>query len=146
MVKRALSKLNNQLSDEELFFGDNEIETTTEDWFSQTDNEGQLAVDVYETNNDIVIKAPVAGVSEEDIDIIVKPDMVTITGERKEEREVANEGYIAHECFWGSFSRSVSLPEKGSPDKAKATFNKGILTIRVPKAEEGKEVKLKVTS
>lgn len=146
MVKKALSRFNNQLSEEELFFGGSDIETTTNDWFSQTENEGQLAVDVYQTATDIVVKAPVAGVDEGDIDITVKPDLVTIRGERKEEREVEEGGYVAKECFWGAFSRSVSLPVEGEPDKARATFAKGILTVRIPKAKTGKEVKLKINS
>lgn len=146
MVKKALSKLNNQISDEELFFAGSDIEATATDWFSQTDTEGQLAVDVYQTATEIVVKAPVAGVSGDNINIIVKPDLVTISGERKEEKEVAKENYIAQECFWGSFSREVSLPIEGEPEKAKATFKDGILTIRIPKSKKGHEVKLKVNS
>jgi len=146
MVKKALSRLNSNFSDEELFFGGSDIETASGDWLAQTESEGQLAVDVYQTAHDVVVKAPVAGVSEEDIDITVKPDMVTIRGERKEEQEVANEGYVARECFWGSFSRTVSLPTEGEPEKAKATFNKGILTIRMPKSKKGQEIKLKINS
>jgi HSP20 family protein len=144
VVKKALSKLNNQLSEEELFFGGSDIETSAGDWFSQTENEGQLAVDIYQTATDVVVKAPVAGVDEGDIDITVKPEMVSIRGERKEEREVEDGGYVAKECFWGAFSRSVSLPVEGDPEKARATFSKGILTIRIPKAKTGKEVKLKI--
>lgn len=143
MVKKALSKLNGQLSEEEFFLG-NEMPTASGDWFAQSDTEGQLAVDVYETANEIVIKAPVAGVAEDDIDITVRPDMVTINGERKEEKEVSNESYVARECFWGSFSRSISLPSEGEADKARATFNKGILTIRMPKSKKHQAFKLKV--
>jgi HSP20 family protein len=145
VVKKALSKLSNQLSEEEFFSSDN-LQVPGGDWFAQSDTEGQLAVDVYQTADEIVIKAPVAGVSEEDIDITVRPDMVTIAGERKEEQEVSNENYIARECFWGSFSRSVSLPTEGEADKAKASFNKGILTIKVPKAKKHQAFKLKVNS
>jgi HSP20 family protein len=143
MVKKALSRFNNQLSEEEFFLG-NEMPATNSDWVTQSDTEGQLAVDVYETAEDIVVKAPVAGVDEGDIDITVRPDMVTISGERKEEREVANESYLARECFWGTFSRTVSLPTEGEADKAKATFNKGILTIRLPKSKKHQAFKIKV--
>lgn len=143
MVKRALPRLNNQLSEEEFFAG-NDLPAGGSDWFAQSDTEGQLAVDVYETAEEIVVKAPVAGVAEEDIDITVRPDMVTIAGERKEEKEVANESYVARECFWGSFARTVTLPSEGEADKAKATFNKGILTVRMPKSKKHQAFKLKV--
>lgn len=146
MVKKALSRLNNQVSDEELFFGGSDIETATNDWFSQSDSEGQLAVDVYQTAGEIVVKAPVAGVAAEDINISVKPDSVTISGERKEEKEVSAEGYLARECFWGTFSRIVSLPTEGEPERAKATFKNGILTVRIPKSKKEHEVTLKVNS
>lgn len=143
MVKKALSKLSNQLSEEEFFMG-NDLPAAGGDWFTQSDTEGQLAVDVYETADEIVVKAPIAGVSEEDIDITVRPDMVTITGERKEEKEVSNESYVAQECFWGSFSRSVSLPTEGEADKARASFNKGILTIRMLKSKKHQTFKVKI--
>jgi HSP20 family protein len=146
MVKKALSRLTNHVSDEELFFGGSDIETATNDWFAQSDSEGQLAVDVYQTPTEIVVKAPVAGVAGEDINITVKADSVTISGERKEEKEVTSDGYLARECFWGSFSRIVSLPTEGEPEKAKATFKNGILTIRIPKSKKEHEVTLKVSS
>jgi HSP20 family protein len=105
-----------------------------------------LAVDVYQTKTEIVVKAPVAGVAAEDININVKADSLTITGERKEEKEVSNDDYFAQECFWGSFSRLVSLPTEGDPEKAKATFKDGILTVRIPKAKKEHVVHLKVNS
>lgn len=143
MVKKALSKFGNDLPGGD-FFGDTGVSGS--DWFSQNDAEGQLAVDVYETAEDIVVKAPVAGVDEADIDITVRPDMVTIAGQRKEEREVSEENYIARECFWGSFSRTVTLPSEGEADKARATFNKGILTIRMPRSKKHLAYKLKISS
>lgn len=146
MVKKALSRLTNQVSDEELFFGGSDIETATNDWFAQSDSEGQLSVDVCQTPTEIVVKAPVAGVAGEDINITVKADSATISGERKEEKEVTAEGYLARECFWGSFSRVVSLPTEGEPEKARATFKNGILTIRIPKSKKEHEVTLKVNS
>lgn len=142
MVKKALSKLNNQLSEEEYFLGADAMG----DWLSETATEGQLAVDVYQTANDIVVKAPVAGVNENEIEITVLPDQVTIRGERKEEREVAEENYHTRECYWGSFSRMMMLPVEGDPEKAKATFKNGILTIRIPKSKKNQAVRLQVTS
>lgn len=145
MVKKAISKLRDQLSEEEYFLG-TELDQATGDWLSATQPEGQLAVDVYQTENDIVIKAPIAGVSENDIDITVQSDQVTIRGERKESKEVAEDNYHARECFWGAFSRMVMLPVEGDPERAHATFKNGILTVRVPKSKKQGVVKLKVVS
>lgn len=129
MVKKAIEKLKDELSEEQYFLEDN---PEGEDWLSQA--EGQLAVDVYQTENDVVIKAPIAGVDPDDIDITVQGDQVTIRGERKEEKEVNEENYHAHECYWGAFSRSIVLPTEVDFDKAKVTFKNGILNIRLPKS------------
>ena len=107
--------------------------------------EGELAVDVYETTNDVVVKAPIAGVhGEDDLDITLTDEMVMIKGERKEEKEVQKDSYHLQECYWGSFSRSINLPAKVVPEEGKAEFRKGILTIRIPKASANKIKKLKV--
>lgn len=108
--------------------------------------DGQLAVDVYETAKDMVVKAPVAGVDGDNIDITVTDEMIIIRGERKDVKEVDNGSYHAQECYWGSFSRTVSLPQKGLADEAQASFSKGILTIRIPKAETNKLRKIKVNA
>jgi len=144
LVKKAISKIKDQLSEEEYFLG-TALEESAGDWLSETDTEGQLAVDVYQTEKDIVVKAPIAGVSEHDIDITVQSDQISIRGERKEEKEVSDGGYHARECFWGAFSRVVSLPAEGVPEKSHATFKKGILTIRIPKATKTGSVKLRLT-
>lgn len=144
LVKKAISNLKNQLSEEEYFLG-TDLEEATGDWLSGTEPEGQLAVDVYQTEKDIVIKAPVAGVSENDIDISVLPEQVNIRGERKEEHEVTEDKYHSKECFWGAFSRMIMLPVEGDPEGSHATFKNGILTIRVPKAKRSNGVKLRVS-
>ena len=143
MVKKAISKLRDQLSEDEYFLGTG-FEQEGGDWLAATQPEGQLAVDVYQTANDIVIKAPIAGVSEDDIDITVQADQVSIRGERKEAKEVSEDNYHARECFWGAFSRLVTLPAEGEPDKSHATFKDGILTVRIPKSKKHGAVKLKV--
>ncbi len=146
MVKNALSKLTgNNLSDEEFLLGgaDFSAELDKNGWFSDS-QEGQLAVDVYQTEKDIVIKAPVAGVDESDIDIEVRSDQISIKGQRKEEKEVSEGNYHSRECFWGSFSRIVTFPVEGDPEKAKATFKNGILTVRVPKSSKHQAVKLQI--
>ena len=105
---------------------------------------GQLAVDVYQTAKDIVVKAPIAGVNADDLDIMVTDEFISIKGERKEEKEVDEDKYHAKECYWGAFSRAVTLPAAVSPEKAEAKFKDGILVIRVPKANQSKMMKLKV--
>jgi HSP20 family protein len=145
VVKKALSKLNNQVSEEEYFLGS---DIGVGDWLSEASQvvEGELAVDVFQTDAEIVIKAPLAGVAEDDVEITVQPDQISVRGERKEEREVSEDNYHARECYWGTFSRTVVLPVEISPEGAKAVFKKGILTIRLPKAKKSTSVKLKIAS
>ncbi|MBI2439177.1 MAG: Hsp20/alpha crystallin family protein [Candidatus Moranbacteria bacterium] len=107
-------------------------------------SEGQLTIDVYQTENDIVIKSTIAGVRPEDLDVSINNDMVTVKGERKNEEIVENSNYYYQECYWGSFSRSVLLPVDVIPEKADASLKNGILTIRLPKADTTKTKKIQV--
>lgn len=106
--------------------------------------EGQLTIDVYQTENDIVIKSTIAGVKPEDLDVAINNDMVTIKGERKNEEVVENGNYYYQECYWGSFSRAVLLPVDVLPEKADASLKNGILTVRLPKADTTKTKKIQV--
>jgi len=108
------------------------------------DSEGQLTIDVYQTDNDIVVKSTIAGVKPEDLDVSINNDMVTIRGERKNEEKVESENYYYQECYWGAFSRSVILPVEVIADKAEAAMKNGILTIRLPKADTTKSKKIQV--
>jgi HSP20 family protein len=115
--------------------------------YAQTEpdnNEGQLTIDVYQTENEIVIKSTIAGVKPEDLDVSINNDMVTVKGERKNEEEVSTGNYYYQECYWGGFSRSVLLPVDVIPDKADASLKNGILTIRLPKADTTKTKKIQV--
>ena len=119
MMPKLKSKVTPNPVTEESFFLEDNVLTT--DWMNMPEAsaaeepvvDGQLAVDVYETAKDIVVKAPVAGVDGDDIDITVTDEMVIIRGERKNVKEVDMGSYHAQECYWGSFSRTVSLPQKG---------------------------------
>lgn len=106
--------------------------------------DGQLTIDVYQTDNDIVIKSTIAGVKPEDLDVSINNDMVSIRGERKNEEIVERGNYYYQECYWGSFSRSVLLPVDVIPEKADAALKNGILTIRLPKADTTKTKKIQV--
>lgn len=108
------------------------------------DSEGQLTIDVYQTDNEIVIKSTIAGVKPEDLDVSINNDMVTIRGDRKNDEVVEGENYYYQECYWGTFSRSVILPVEVIADKAEAAMKNGILTIRLPKADTTKSKKIQV--
>ena len=96
------------------------------------------AVDMYQTDNDVVIKAALPGFKSDDVQINVTGDLLTIRGEMKNEEEQNEKSWHLREQRWGSFERSVSLPTAVVPDKAQADFANGILTITLPKAEEVK--------
>jgi len=119
-------------------------ETPAEDEGWSSDPEGQLTIDVYQTDNDIVIKSTIAGVKPEDLDVSINNDMVTIRGERKNDEKVESENYYYQECYWGTFSRSVILPVEVIADKAEAAMKNGILTLRLPKADTTKTKRIQV--
>jgi HSP20 family protein len=122
-----------------------EEQPQAEEWMSEEEFEGQLAVDVYQTKDKIVVKAPIAGVKPEDIDVAISEDVVTIRGDRKDEFAVEKDNYYVQECFWGSFSRSVILPTSTVAEKAEASLKDGVLTIQIPKVvQEDKIKKIKV--
>lgn len=95
--------------------------------------EGQLAVDVYQTEDDIIVKTPIAGVRPEDLDISVTDDVLTIKGERKKDSTIEEDNYLVQECYWGSFSRSYILPVAVDAENASASIKDGVLTVKVPK-------------
>jgi len=113
-----------------------------ENWLSNF--EGQLAVDVYQTATDIVIKAPIAGVRPDDIDIAITDDVVTIKGERIRNNDIKQEDYYCQECYYGIFSRSIILPVAVTTDQADASFVNGVLCITIPKAEKARTKKLEI--
>jgi len=108
--------------------------------------EGTLALDIYETEDAVVVKTAVPGVKPDDIDITISGNTLSITGETKVEEEVKEENYIRRERRYGSFSRSVVLPESVNPDDTEASFEDGILTLNIPKAPEAKPKVIKVKS
>ena len=109
-----------------------------------TPPEGQLTLDICQTPQDIIIESAIAGVRPEDIDVYVTDDSVSIKGSRAREVNETDRDYLFQECYWGRFARSVILPEAVDPDNAEVTFKNGILTIRLPKANQKKTKKLKV--
>lgn len=96
------------------------------------------AVDMYQTDNEIVVKAAIPGIKAEEVQINITGDVLSLKGEVKQSEEVKEKAYHIREQRWGSFERTVVLPANVVADKAKADFESGILTITLPKAEEAK--------
>jgi HSP20 family protein len=105
---------------------------------------GTLAIDMYETDEAVVVRSAIPGVDPADIEISVHGDTLTIKGETKTEEEVKEENYFCRERHCGAFSRSVTIPVSTEADKAEAEFEDGILTLTLPKAEELKPKAIKV--
>jgi len=103
-----------------------------------------LPVDVYETDDQLVVKATVPGVKPEEIEVTVTGDLLTIKGEFKQDEKVEKPNYLRQERRFGSFCRQVGLPAGVSADKAKATFEDGVLTLELPKVEAVKPKTVKV--
>jgi len=101
--------------------------------------EGQLVIDVYETDDEIVIQSAIAGISPENLDISIEKDMVSIKGRRECTAEKSGKNYLIEECYWGAFSREIILPTEVDATKAEASMKNGVLTIRAPKIEREKK-------
>ncbi len=99
------------------------------------DPEGELVVDVFETNSNFVVLTAIAGIQIKDIDISVEKDMMVIKGNRQDPHLDPEKKYFYRECYWGPFSRKIVLPENIEVQKATAQMDKGLLTIMIPKSE-----------
>ena len=108
------------------------------------EEEGQLTIDVYQTDTDVIIKSTIAGVKAEDLDISMNDNTLTIKGIREENKSISQENYYCQELYWGPFSRSVILPVEVDADRVKASIKNGILTIKLPKTEKLKTKTIKV--
>ena len=108
--------------------------------------DGELAVDVHQTPTHIIIKAMIAGVHPEDLDIAITRDMVTLRGKRERHTEGTAGDFFFQELYWGSFARTVVLPQEVDIEGAEAHEKHGLLTIRLPKLDRSRQAKLKVKS
>jgi HSP20 family protein len=108
--------------------------------------EGELAIDVYQTPTHIIIKAMIAGVRPDDLDVSITRDMVTIRGKRERHAEGTAGEFFFQELYWGSFARTIVLPQEVEIEEAEATEKHGLLVIRLPKLDKGRQAKLKVKS
>lgn len=106
--------------------------------------DGQLPVDVYQTPNEIVIRAFVAGVRPDELNVSISRDMVVIEGSRDERDSVTDSDYFTRELFWGSFSRTILLPQEVDVDNSSAGAKDGLLSIILPKLDKARQTKLRV--
>ncbi len=118
---------------------ESEIEETIQTKKTQIKNEekwpeaeGQLAIDVYQTESELVIQSAIAGVKPKELEVTVEDDLLIIRGERKHPAEEGGD-YFSRECYWGPFSREIILPVEVDPNRVEATLKEGILTIIIPK-------------
>lgn len=139
-MPRKMKDLGIETQSDELFF--QKLSGTYQEptpW--PTTDEGELAVDVYETKKEIVVKAAIAGLKAEDLSLSLEDDLLTIKGTR-ESHEYLDGTYLCKECHWGQFSRSIILPTPVQTQKAKAQLQRGILTITMPKAKKGTKISI----
>ncbi|MFA5188277.1 MAG: Hsp20/alpha crystallin family protein [Patescibacteria group bacterium] len=120
-----------------------QTEPQNEAWFTE-DYEGQLAVDVYQTKDAIIVKSTIAGVKPEGLEIYLHNDLLTIRGKREQEYEAKDADYFYKECYFGGFSRSIILPVEVQADRVEATLKNGILKIILPKALKSKLINVQI--
>lgn len=122
---------------------DNAVEDV--DTVPEEESDAQLAVDVYETSNEIVVKTMTAGVKKEDLAITVSRESITIRGKRENTGHRAYQNsYHIQELYWGSFSREIALPDEIDIEQAKAEEHHGLVTITLPKFDKKRKATLKV--
>ena len=112
----------------------------------EEEQEAELTVDLYHNQNEIIIQTMIAGVHPDNLSINITRDTITIKGKREENQSIDKENYFVQELYWGTFSRTISLPEEVNPEEAEAIEKHGLLIIKLPKIDKNKETKLKVKS
>ncbi|MGB8816285.1 MAG: Hsp20/alpha crystallin family protein [Minisyncoccia bacterium] len=145
--KSLWQKLTGSSKDEDEFEVEEEEKDEVEEVrgiLSEEEEEGELAIDLHQTPNDIILKTIVAGIRPEDIDISISRDMVTIKGKREESHDIIGEDYFHKELYWGAFSRTVILPTEINVDEAEALNKNGMLLIKLPKLDKNRQTKLKI--
>ena len=115
-------------------------------WIEEEEQDAELTMDVYQTPTDIIVQTMVAGVRPEDLEITIARDMITVKGKREESRTIDEDNYFTKELYWGTFSRTMLLPQEIDPEEAEATEKHGLLTIKLPKIDKEKKTSVKVKS
>lgn len=114
------------------------------EWLEEELTEGQLLVDVYQTNENIVVKSTIAGVSPENLFISLNRDILTIKGKREQDTLLDEAESLLQECYFGSFSRTIILPEEVDNKKIEAILENGVLTIVLEKLYKDQQIKIKI--
>ena len=122
----------NVMSDIALSFANTDHSSETNEMSFLPSEEGELAVDVFRDGSDLIVRAPVAGAKPNDLDIHIHHDLLTIRGQRSHERTIEEHDWMHRECYWGSFSRTLLLPEDVESERARASYINGVLEIRLP--------------
>lgn len=118
----------------------------TSTWNEEPSGEGELSLDVFQTPDDIIVRAMIPGVRKDDMDISISRDSITIKGSRKEDKIIADQDYVVRELYWGAFSRTVQFPHEVDIEHAEATENQGMLTIKLPRIDKDRQTKLRIKS
>lgn len=143
-VEDFYSLIDQPISSEKEVLFPNENRENEEEFLSHEDYEGELQVDVYETEDSLFLRSAIPGVNVEDLDVAVSHDMVTIRGRRKEPSCPDGAEYLFRECFWGNFSRSIVLPMEINTKKMSAHLENGILSVKLPKVRKDKMLTIRV--
>lgn len=106
--------------------------------------EGQLSVDIYQNDDNLIILAPISGCDPNDVELTITDDVLSIKGRREIDVDIDQDNYFTKECFWGTFSRAIVLPTKTETSKISARFEKGILRIEIPKVETERTRKIDI--
>lgn len=117
------------------------LENLEKKWLKK---EGELTIDLYETQNYLVLRSAIAGVKPEDLDIFIEKDLLTIKGKREEPNNQEKKNFFFQECYFGPFSREVILPVEVDNSRAKAEIINGILVIKIPKLQREKKRKIEI--
>ena len=112
----------------------------------EEEQEAELSLDVYQTENEIIVQTMIAGVHPDNLSINITRDSISIRGKREENQSINKENYFVQELYWGTFSRSIALPEEVNLEEAEAIEKHGLLIIKLPKIDKNRETKLKVKS
>jgi HSP20 family protein len=115
-----------------------------DEWDEDEAVPGQLAVDVYETREKLVVKARTAGVNKQDLDVSISDNQLTIRGTLSSGTEEGVENYFLQECYWGEFSRTIALPVPVKEDEIEAVLKDGVLTISFAKVQQDTVKKIQV--
>lgn len=118
--------------------------SSSDDMDDEEDQDGELALDVIETPDAIIVKTMTAGVKKDDIEIGLTRDHLTVRGKRHSDKNLDNHDYHFRELYWGSFSRAIDLPAEIDIDAARASEEHGLLTITLPKIDRNRQAKVKI--